>query len=189
MKAEIIPADLMPFPLSTPLLTSTAYGLTCLMAVAIFAAVSPPARMTGTARSCGTCVQSNVLPAAPVCLRLPGIQQKASGIGIRPDVLMQVGIRFHRDRLDERQAIPVAVIIGLMAMKLQQTQRDIPEDMPYPGWRGIDKQSNHRYEGGDGSRYPPGLLQRHMARTSLEENQANCIGAVFNGDCAHLRHG
>ena len=67
--------------------------------------------------------------------------------------------------------MPVAVIIGLMAMKLQQTQRDILEDLPYPGWRGIDKQPNHRYEGSDGSRYPPGLLQRHMARTPSKKTR------------------
>jgi len=100
---------------------------------------------------------------------------------IHPDLLLQVGIRFHRDRLDKRQAISVAVIIGLMAVKLQQTQRDVLEDMPYPGWRSIDEQANQRHEGRNGSRNLPGLLQRHMARTALIENQTDRIGAVFNG--------
>jgi hypothetical protein len=68
-----------------------------------------------------------------------------------------------------------------MAMELQQTQRDILEDMPYLGRRSIDEQANHRYEGSDGSHDPLCLFQRHMARAALEENQADRIGTVVNG--------
>ena len=65
MKAAILAASLIPLSISTPLETSTAHGRTCLIAVATFAASSPPDSTTGTGSAGGISDQSKVCPVPP----------------------------------------------------------------------------------------------------------------------------
>ncbi len=65
MKAAIVAASLMPFSRSTPLLTSTAQGLTRRTASVTFSTVSPPASTIGSGKPEGIRSQSNRLPVPP----------------------------------------------------------------------------------------------------------------------------
>src|SRR5690606_21685508 len=65
MKAEILLTSLIPLAISTPLDTSTAHGLTCLIAGLTLSGLSPPERTSGKGKSVGIRPQSNAWPVPP----------------------------------------------------------------------------------------------------------------------------